>query len=154
MNRFFFYLFVVLLTSCAADTPTNQVISDSTQTVNIIAPTATLEVDKIDGRKLFIVHCASCHSSDQINNLIGPALGGITSRKSKEWIYSFTRSSQTLIFENKDTAALAIAEAWNNTAMTSFPFLTDTDLDSLYAYIEAQYKINKPIIRMRRIWLE
>lgn len=87
------------------------------------------------GEKLFNAGCASCHNKDMKSKLTGPALGGITEKRSKEWLYEFTRNSQKMIASG-DIQAVELWNEWKPTVMNSFPYLTDEELSSIFSYIE------------------
>jgi mono/diheme cytochrome c family protein len=146
--------------ACASDAPRIQntpIASNDTTTQkdNIKPDTSSTVATKQDttsaptGRDLFNGSCASCHNGTQISDGSGPALGGVSRRRTKEWLYAFTRNSTQLIISG-DTAAINIFERWNKLPMTAFPHHTDQELDSIYSFIEAMYQQNKPVIRMRR----
>ncbi len=95
------------------------------------------------GEKLFADNCASCHSSDMQKNLTGPALGGVTEKREKDWLYDFTRNSMEMI-ESGDRQALDLWEDWQPTTMNDFPELTDEKLDDLYLYVDDVYYNTSP----------
>lgn len=86
------------------------------------------------GEKLFINNCASCHGT-LVSKLTGPALGGVTRKRSKEWLYEFTRNSQKMIASG-DADAVALWKEWTPAVMNSFPDLTDEELSSIFGYID------------------
>ncbi|NPA33693.1 MAG: c-type cytochrome, partial [Chlorobi bacterium] len=85
------------------------------------------------GQKLFRQNCAACHKIDK--DLTGPALGGITKRRDREWLHRWIRNSQELISEG-DPTAVQIFEEWNKVPMPPFTQLSDEDIDAILAYIE------------------
>lgn len=119
---------------------------------------------KIDnGEALFKANCASCHKIDK--DFTAPNLYGITERRSKQWLYAFTRNPSKLIADGyytqksdqvivvdstkeeiiPDFYSACLAHKWRPVLMTSFPLLTDTALDALYAYIKSESdKLPKP----------
>lgn len=92
------------------------------------------EGDPVAGKQLFNANCAACHRVNQ--KLIGPALSGVTQRRSKEWIYKWIRNSSELI-NSGDAQAKAVFEEYNKVPMTPFPLLSDADIDNILAYVEA-----------------
>lgn len=163
-NCFSIFLFLpFFFMACASDAP--QMPNQPIAAQDTIAPKDSIKPDTIrtvaanqdtisapSGRDLFNRTCAACHNGNQISGSAGPALGGITRRRTKEWLYAFTRNSAALIGSG-DTAAINIFNKWKS-PMTSFPQHTDQDLDSIYSFIEATYQQNKPVIRIRRISFE
>lgn len=85
------------------------------------------------GKSIFNANCKTCHKLDQ--KYTGPALRGVTDRRSIDWAKSFIRNSGALIASG-DAQANAIYKEYNNLAMPSHEFLSDTDLDNLLSYIE------------------
>ncbi|MGY6559529.1 MAG: c-type cytochrome [Nitritalea sp.] len=85
------------------------------------------------GKALFNSNCRTCHKLDQ--RATGPALRGVTERRSLEWAGKFIKNSQALIASG-DAQAVAIYEEWNKLAMPSHEFLSDDDVMNLLAYIE------------------
>jgi len=121
-------------------------------------------VIKIDnGEALFKANCASCHKIDK--DFTAPNLYGITERRPKQWLFAFTRNPSKLITDGyysdepqqvakvdslkptilPDFYSACLAHKWYPVVMTSFPQLTDTALDALYAYIKSESdKLPKP----------
>jgi cytochrome c551/c552 len=89
-----------------------------------------------DGEKIFKTRCIICHTIGS-GTLLGPDLTNIHTRRDKDWIFSFIRSSQTMV-KNGDETAVALFEEFNKIMMPDHPDLTDGDLNSLLAYIEKQ----------------
>ena len=89
--------------------------------------------DPAKGKELFNSLCASCHK--RYKRSTGPALNGVTSKHSMEWLYSWVKNSQAMIASG-DAEAVAIYEEFNQTAMTPFPQLSNEDIDNILAYVE------------------
>ncbi|GAB5554862.1 MAG: hypothetical protein Sapg2KO_44530 [Saprospiraceae bacterium] len=87
------------------------------------------------GKILFRKYCTTCHVKEKDRDLTGPSLYGVTQRRDKEWLYSFTRQSTKMI-EEGDPQALTLWSEWKPTVMNNFPQLEDQELDDLYYYIE------------------
>jgi cytochrome c553 len=93
------------------------------------------------GKNLFRTNCAACHNRDMKSDLTGPALGpGL-----EEWaqypeadLYNWIRNSQELIGEGHPQA-VKIWNTWKPTVMPPNPNLTDSDINSIIAYIEGVY---------------
>ncbi len=77
--------------------------------------------------------CAACHTIGK-GKLIGPDLKGITERHDEAWLYSFIRSSQTMI-KNVDEEAIKVFEEYNKIPMPDNDF-TDEQIAALLTYIE------------------
>jgi Cytochrome c len=59
--------------------------------------------------------------------------------RSKEWIYNWVHNSSAVI-SGGDTAGVNLYKEYNQVQMTSFPNLTDNDIDNILAYIQSQSK--------------
>lgn len=77
--------------------------------------------------------CAACHTIGK-GKLIGPDLKGVTERHEEAWLYSFIRSSQTMI-KNGDEAAVKVFEEYNKIPMPDNNF-TDEQIAGILKYIE------------------
>jgi len=89
------------------------------------------------GKALFKNNCASCHNKNMKDDLTGPALKGVTERWAnypEEDLYSWIRNSELLTEKGHPRAKALVAE-WN-AVMTSFPSLTDEEIEALLDYIE------------------
>ena len=85
------------------------------------------------GQTIFNSNCKTCHKLDQ--KYTGPALRGVTDRRSIDWAKSFIRNSQALIASG-DAQANALYKEFNNLAMPAHQFLNDDDIMNLLSYIE------------------
>lgn len=92
------------------------------------------------GKALFRANCKACHNEDMVHISTAPALGGITKRRNKEWLYKFTKNSLKMFVEG-DSLAVAIGNEYSG-LMTSFPMLSDADLDKIYYYVEKRYEMS------------
>ncbi|MCF6348283.1 MAG: c-type cytochrome [Flavobacteriaceae bacterium] len=88
------------------------------------------------GKGLFNANCAACHKLDK--KLIGPALEGISERRSREWLIAWTKDNAALRASG-DADAIAIFEEYNKMPMMAYPQLSDQDIDDIFAYTD-----NKP----------
>ena len=73
--------------------------------VSALASPLHAEVDAELGKKLFKANCASCHKLDK--KLVGPALGGVTERRSEAWLLAWIRNNAALRASG-DADAIAI----------------------------------------------
>lgn len=115
--------------------------------VAFVLPAVAQDQAAIDnGKTLFRNNCASCHNKNMKDNLTGPALGGVEERWAsypKEDLVAWIHNSQALIGAGHPRAV----ELWNQfkpTAMTSFPNLTEAEVDNILAYIKCTYEGNCP----------
>ncbi len=99
------------------------------------------EVDLAAGKTLFKNQCGSCHATDMVSVMTGPALGGFEERWAdypREDLYSWIRNSQAMISAGHPRAKELWAE-WGPTIMNNFPTFTDQDIENVFAYINCVY---------------
>ena len=94
-----------------------------------------------EGKGLFKANCATCHAKSMKDRLTGPALGGTQERWEgrEELLYSWIRNSQAVIASG-DGYANSLYREYNNSVMTSFPNLTDQQIESILGYIQGVYE--------------
>jgi cytochrome c2 len=90
------------------------------------------------GKTSFKNNCGSCHNKNMKDNLTGPALAGVSERWAaypKTDLYKWIRNSQGMIASGHPKAV----ELWSKykpVIMTSFPNLSDDEIESLLLYID------------------
>ncbi len=87
--------------------------------------------DAVAGKALFNANCAACHKLDK--KATGPALRGVADKYDQAWLYSWIKDSQAMV-KSGDATAVAIFAENNNSVMTSFPALSNGDIDNILAY--------------------
>jgi len=87
--------------------------------------------DVAAGEKLFKANCAACHKLDR--KATGPALRGVADKHDQAWLHEWVKDSQAMI-KSGDAEAVKLFEDNNNSVMTSFPQLSNTDIDNIIAY--------------------
>jgi len=87
--------------------------------------------DPVPGEALYKANCAACHKLDKKG--VGPALRGVADKFDTDWLYKWIKDSQGLI-KSGDSKAVDVFEANNKMVMSSFPALTNTDIDNILAY--------------------
>lgn len=100
------------------------------------------EFDVAAGKSLFKSKCASCHNKNMRDDLTGPALGGYEERWADyppEDLYRWIRNSQNMINVEGHPRAVELWNEWKPTVMTSFPLLTDGEIDNIMAYVRGMY---------------
>ncbi|WPR71811.1 cytochrome c3 family protein [Flavobacterium sp. NG2] len=95
------------------------------------APAASQGGDPVKGKELFNSNCAACHKLDAKST--GPALRGVAEKHDMAWIYKWVRNSSDMI-KSGDAAAVKLFEENNKSVMTSFPQLSEGDIDNIIAY--------------------
>lgn len=111
--------------------------------LSLLFSTSTLfaQGDVAEGETLFKNYCASCHNKNMRDPLTGPALGEAEANWAeypREDLYTWIRNSQAMIEEGHPRATQLWNE-WKPTVMTSFPALTDPQIENILAYINKQY---------------
>lgn len=94
------------------------------------------EGDPAKGKALFNTNCAACHNLDK--KMTGPALRNVEARLAeqgldRQWIYGWVHNSSAVI-KSGDAYAAKIYAEYNQSAMTAFPQLSETDIDDILAY--------------------
>ena len=87
--------------------------------------------DTVAGEALYNANCAACHKLDKKG--VGPALRNIAEKYDRDWLYKWISNSQGLI-RSGDSKAVALFAENNNSVMTSFPGLSNKDIDNVLAY--------------------
>ncbi len=77
--------------------------------------------------------CVACHKFDQ--KLIGPALKGVTQKRSADWLMNILLHNEEMVKNDPDAKAL-FAE-FNNTAMSTAG-LDETKARAILEYLRAQ----------------
>ena len=85
------------------------------------------------GKKLFNANCAACHKLNK--RAVGPALKGVSAKYERDWLYSWIKNSTAMV-KSGDAQAVAIYEEYNGSVMTSFPQLSNLDIDNILAYTD------------------
>ncbi len=106
---------------------------DTTQVADTPAAGADQELISA-GQTLFNNNCKVCHAIHE--QVVGPALAGVTARRPTDWLYSFIRNSQKMI-QSGDEYAVSLYQEYNQTMMPSFDF-SDEELNALLAYIDVE----------------
>ena len=99
----------------------------------------TQAIDTAAGEALFKANCAACHKL--YKKATGPALFQVGDKYEKKWLYSWIKNSQEMV-KSGDAQANAIFKEYNGAVMTSFPQLSNTDIDNIIAYT---YKAKKAV---------
>lgn len=87
-----------------------------------------------DGAALYNNNCSACHRMDQ--DLVGPALAGVTERLEEAWLIKWIRNSQEVIASG-DQYAVDLYNKWNKVAMPAYDW-TDEEIKAVLAYITEQ----------------
>ncbi len=112
-------LSLLFLVDCTGPSQSESYLSDSTM---ITA-----------GQALFETHCGTCHLFAGDGS--GPALGGITTETSPQWVEQFIADPMGVIASGDDRAVQVDKEFVG--VMPAFGFLPESDIQSLVAYIHS-----------------
>jgi hypothetical protein len=109
----------------------------SDTSIDWIEPELMLNREESDlvrsGQVIFQGNCRSCH--DIRKNLSGPALAYVTDRRCMEWLKGATRNFARLA--GTDLCAKQQVSTYGS-VMPSFPQLSDSSIEAIYAYITAE----------------
>ncbi|MBD2754689.1 c-type cytochrome [Spirosoma validum] len=87
------------------------------------------------GKTLFTNNCAQCHAVTS-EKVVGPGLKGIKERApGGDWLHKWIKNSSALIASG-DQYANQVFNANGKVQMSSFPSLSDADIDGILAYID------------------
>jgi mono/diheme cytochrome c family protein len=127
--------------SAAADVKTNGVDPGATAgataanaTAPAAAPAGGDAAAIAAGDALFKGNCAQCHAVNE--QVVGPALGGITKRRPISWILPWVKNSSKVVASG-DEYAVALYNKFNKQQMPSFA-LSDKEITSIVAYITSE----------------
>ena len=87
------------------------------------------------GKTIFTGLCAACHSVNK--QLTGPALAGLSDRRTIDWIVKFVQSSQTMV-KSGDKDAVALFAQFNRIPMPDHADLTADDIKNIVEYIKSE----------------
>ncbi|NND07081.1 MAG: c-type cytochrome [Saprospiraceae bacterium] len=93
------------------------------------------------GKDLFRNQCGSCHNKNMVQDMTGPALGGVQERWAEypeEDLYNWIKNSTALI-EAGHPRAVEVYNQYNKLVMMAFPNLADEDITSMLMYIDEVY---------------
>ena len=108
-------LAIIVLNSCLGDKkikePKDQIVEIDPMKDRGIGPITHVDINNgIDnnmaekGQEIFKNMCSACHKIDQ--RVIGPALGGITKRRTPEWIMNMIMNPNQMVKENAQARKL------------------------------------------------
>jgi mono/diheme cytochrome c family protein len=105
------------------------------QAVDFVPATA----EEKAGDALFKANCAQCHAVNE--KVVGPALAGITKRRSISWLIPWVRNSAKVVASGDDYAV----KLYNDNGKQQMPSfgLSEKEIKAIIAYIEASsgYKV-------------
>lgn len=87
------------------------------------------------GDALFKANCTQCHAVSE--KVVGPALAGITKRRSASWIVSWVQNPAKVIASGDDYAVKLFSD-YGKQQMPSFPQLSEKDVKNILAWVESE----------------
>jgi mono/diheme cytochrome c family protein len=108
-------------------------LNSNSQVAAVAAAPAAAGGDPVKGKELFNAQCAACHKLDA--KMTGPMLRGVSAKHDKEWLYKWIHNSQALI-KSGDAQANVLWAEYKPSVMTSFPQLSNGDIDNIIAYTD------------------
>ncbi len=87
-----------------------------------------------DGESLFKANCTSCHAVK--DKVVGPALQGVETRHSEEWLIKWVHSSSAMI-KAGDPEAVKLFNDNNKVAMPN-QSLKDDEIKAIFAYVKTE----------------
>lgn len=101
--------------------------------LNGLAQETKLSAQAAEGEKLFKANCTSCHEMQ--NKATGPALSGVHTRRSEEWLLKWIRNNEALRASG-DKDAIAIFNEYNKVVMNNFESLSEDQVKSIITYFK------------------
>jgi len=138
INKIVFF-FVMLLLISACNSTEKEKPSNKTEAIDRgIGPIKTVELGKIDpalvkkGEEAFVAKCSACHKINK--RFVGPALKGVTERRSPEWIMNMILNPNQMVKEDP-TAKKLLMEYMTQMANQN---LTKDEARSILEYFRTQ----------------
>lgn len=105
-------------------------------TMNMYAEEAKANAE--EGKKLYEANnCGSCHALDK--KVVGPALRGVTERRSEEWLVKWIQNNKKLR-DAGDADAVALFNEYGGAAMNIFENLKEADIKNILEFIKTAPK--------------
>jgi mono/diheme cytochrome c family protein len=123
--------------TCGVTEQAGEVVSTgSTAQAVAYAPASPAEAAAIaEGDNLFKNNCAQCHAVN--DKVVGPALAGITQRRSISWLIPWVKNSSKVVASGDEYAVKLFAD-YGKQQMPAFPQLSDKEIKSIVAWVKSQ----------------
>ena len=141
INNLSVALFIIIfLVSCVGDTKTSELVMETIEEIDpmkdkgvgpIIAVDITGRINQSmadEGEVIFNSICSACHKLDQ--KFIGPALIGVTKRRTPEWIMNMIMNPEQMVKKNAQAKKLHM----EYTSPMVNQGLTETETRSILEY--------------------
>ena len=97
-----------------------------------------------NGKKLYEANnCGSCHALDK--KVVGPALRGVHTRRSEEWLVQWVRNNEKFRKVTKDPDAIALYNEYGGAAMNIFENLAPANVLDIVEYIKTAPEAKKAV---------
>jgi antitoxin component YwqK of YwqJK toxin-antitoxin module/cytochrome c551/c552 len=87
----------------------------------------------VDGKALFTLKCAACHAADKDG--FGPALGGVTTKRNREWLYLMIRNGMKLV-DQGDKDAVALYNTWRKIKHPNMEKLSNKQIQAIIDHLK------------------
>jgi mono/diheme cytochrome c family protein len=101
--------------------------------LSVFAQDAAMSADALAGEALFKANCTSCHAMN--SKQLGPALQGVHTRRSEEWLVKWIRNNEALRASG-DKDAIAVYNENGQAAMNNFENLTVEQVKTIITYFK------------------
>jgi len=141
INNLSVALFIIIfLVSCVGDTKTSELVMETIEEIDpmkdkgvgpIIAVDITGRINQSmadEGEVIFNSICSACHKLDQ--KFIGPALIGVTKRRTPEWIMNMIMNPEQMVKKNAQARRLHMEYA----SSMVYQGLTEAETRSILEY--------------------
>ncbi len=124
----------IMLMTVATGLGLNVLNAATTDLPKGVGPVTELKLDPLDtklatkGKELFVSKCSACHKMEE--RYVGPALKGITSRRSPEWVMNMIMNPQEMT--QKDPEAQKLLEEY--LMQMTFQNVTQPETRSILEY--------------------
>ncbi len=109
--------------------------SDKKETKIVTVVPAKHNTELLDGKKLFAMKCAACHSFDKGG--YGPSLKDVTKRRNNVWLHEMITNGMKLV-EKGDKDAVALYNQYNKKKHLNMEYLTNKQVQAIIDYLKKQ----------------
>lgn len=95
---------------------------------------------QIDGKQIFKVNCASCHTIGK-GKLVGPDLKDVLQRREENWLRKFIKSSTAMVAEG-DSVATALFQEYNFIPMPN-QTISEEEISAVLNYLSEDLEQKK-----------
>lgn len=114
-------------------------VSDVTYVEDYHSQTQDSTLEMISsGEILFKENCKACHAVH--TQEVGPALYGVSKRRTKKWIRQFIRNNEVLVHQ-KDSAAINLIKKFGYSPHVHFESMTNKEINEIMQYIDTECNI-------------